>query len=261
MVSPIIDGNPRRAPVTLEWRKDTLIKYQDPEQSQVECFKAQRGAEIGKRTGHFATPRILEHDPDYGSIAFERLQGYVHLSDVLTRGPIPNDLMVRVGQSLAEIHKYLNLPKSMMSPVTDLGVALKSPPVFIHGDYSGKNILYSAKADRLMIVDWSIASWLDGGGTFGPRYVDLSIQIKSLFIRTIFARRPRKDPIQLAHDFLDGYRQEASDEFVCDDLKRYFPRLLAISLGRHRNIGFRSRLRLLASLFTVPQVKNFVNSL
>lgn len=207
----------------------TVIKYQDVERTRVELMKTQLGAEIGRATALFRTPRIVSNDLTAGSITFERLHGFSNLQRALTTCPRPDRLVERVGQTLAAIHNQLSLPYEYVIPLPDFGVHLQTQPVFIHGDFSTGNIFYNAQRDELVVIDWSATDWLaDGTGTKGPRYVDLAILLQSLFMSRLFAVHSIPDPVPLGQIFLEVYWQENFHELRRDEFQIYFCALLSV---------------------------------
>ena len=80
----------------------------------VEAAKASRALEIGKDTGLFSVPKVVNLDAEAGVLEFERLGGLVTLLDLAVRKDrrLP-ELLEKAGRALAVIHAELTLPEEM----------------------------------------------------------------------------------------------------------------------------------------------------
>ncbi len=167
--------------------------------------------------------------------------------------------MERVARTLAVIHNQLSLPDDYAIPLPDLGVELQTRPVFVHGDFSTENIFYRAEGDELVVIDWSVTDWLtDGIGTQGPRYVDLTILLQSLFASRPFGPHPIPDPASLGRIFLEVYCQEVPSRSVHGRvpplfLRASFPFPQAVPRANGMAIS-RLQTLLLASAAIRPQI-------
>ncbi len=213
----------------LVFNEHTVVKYQGVERTRLELIKTQLGAEIGRTTSLFRTPAIVSHDLAAGSITFERFSGFINLKQALSASRLNARLIERVARTLAVIHNQLSLPDDYAIPLPDFGVEVQMRPVFVHGDFSAQNIFYRAEGDELVVIDWSVTDWLtDGNGTQGPRYVDLTILLQSLFASRPFGPNPIPDPASLGRIFLEAYCQECHHEVRMDEFDRYFYALLSL---------------------------------
>lgn len=258
MVETQAHGSPSSGVVgsRLVFNEHTVVKYQNVERTRLELMKTQLGAEIGRATSLFRTPPIVSHDSAAGSITFGRIYGFTNLQQALSTSLSPDRLMERVARSLAAIHNQLLLPNGYVIPLPDLGVELQTQPVFVHGDFSTANIFYRVEGDELVVIDWSPSDWLAGGiGTQGPRYVDLTILLQSLFASRPFGPYPVPNPASLGRIFLEVYCKESLHEVCMDEFRRYFCALLSVFLeGRRKQMGW----RFLAYKPSFWQVQQFV---
>ena len=134
----------RSSGATLQLQGDRLTKRQSPRLSRIERERTEVGAQCAEECGLFDVPEILGYDDAEGEITFRYDHSAVNLREYLGKKTRP-ELMARVGRSLAAIHA--TCPGSNGSDV------------LWHGDYATGNWLYSEERDRIMIIDWSNASW------------------------------------------------------------------------------------------------------
>ena len=149
-------------------------KTDDPRVLEIEDEKSIRAAAIGKATGMFYVPEVLQYDADQGILDTEWIDGLENLNGVaLRRDPKMGELCHRTGVALAAIHEQLRLPEKLKIRLPEIMPTSSYAEVFLHGDFTGDNVCYDRKNDRLVIVDWSSAPLFGGKATFGPRYFDL----------------------------------------------------------------------------------------
>jgi len=141
---------------------------------EIEAEKGILAAAIGRATGLFYVPEVLQYCADQGILETEWIDGLESLNCVaLQRDPKMGELCYRSGAALAAIHKHLRLPEKLKIRLPETTPTNSYAEVFVHGDYTGDNVCYDRKNDRLVIVDWSSAPLFGGKATFGPRYFDL----------------------------------------------------------------------------------------
>jgi hypothetical protein len=191
---------------TIHIGKNTVTKTAAPDLLRVEVEKTSRAFVIGRDSGLFRVPEILDYDETRGQVVFERIQG---IKPVI---PIPNKfvcIMEQVGRSLAAIHKMLSLPYDMAIPLpTELTVP--GDEVFIHGDFNGSNVCFDKISCSLVILDWQMTSRHGGIATFGSRYFDI-IWFINYVLWTPTIRHFFRDPIDpIAKLFLPAYFREAN---------------------------------------------------
>jgi tRNA A-37 threonylcarbamoyl transferase component Bud32 len=93
---------------------DIIQKTGDPGLLAVEAEKTVRAFEIGKNSGLFCVPKVVNLDTDTGLLEFERLEGLATLLDLaISKDPRLFDLLKKAGRSLSVIHEQLILPDEM----------------------------------------------------------------------------------------------------------------------------------------------------
>lgn len=150
---------------------DRVIKRQNPLLARIELEKTRRAARIGERCGWFHVPRIVDTDENAGEIHFEKLRDVVPFWFAVRRDRMSDDILARLGHSVAAIHNELELPLEMsIESEPPWGGSKAYPKVYIHGDMKNDNILVGLDTRRLWIIDW----WDDTSRTVGPCYFDLA---------------------------------------------------------------------------------------
>ncbi len=228
-----------------------VIKHQAPEDGHMEYMRTTIGNQIADRTKKFFVPKIISFDKFSGEIVFERLYDIESLATVFRSDSIPEDLVSRIGEALATIHTI----GKTCGESTDTAT---SQEVFLHGDFSLGNLHYCRSDDKLVILDWKVAHWLEHSSVskLGSPSIDLAIFLISLFHGRAFSSNgmPRKK--QIGEQFLRAYCEEQTGNFC---LKNFESNLLSMitSYGTY----FRARNSLFRTMAYYPsliQLQRFV---
>ncbi len=176
----------------------------------VEAAKASRGLEIGKDSGLFRVPKVVNFDAEAGLLDFERFDGLVTLVYLaFLRDRRLAGLLEKAGRALAVIHEKLTLPETMKCELPPQWSGPSEQNVFIHGDFACINVCYHEASDELVIVDWSAAPLVGRTPTFGSRYFDILMFVSSLFHGAPCRRVLTWDAPSMSRAFLRGYRKAA----------------------------------------------------
>jgi tRNA A-37 threonylcarbamoyl transferase component Bud32 len=194
----------------MECLGDIVRKTGDSSILAVEAAKASRALDIGKDSGLFCVPKVLNFDAETGVLEFERLSGLVTLLDLAVRkDPRLPELLEKAGQALAVVHEKLPLPEEMKREMPPEWMGSSDENVFIHGDFACINVCFHEPSGELVIVDWSAAPLVGRTPNFGSRYFDILLFISSLFHGAPWRAVLSWDAAEMAHPFLRGYRNAA----------------------------------------------------
>jgi len=224
----------------MEFRSDIFRKTADARVLTVEAAKASRAMEIGKDSGLFRVPKVVNFDSGAGVLEFERLSGLVTLLDLAVRkDPRLPALLEKAGQALAVVHEKLILPEEMKCEMPPEWMGPSGENVFIHGDFACINVCFHEPSGGLVIVDWSAAPAVGRTPTFGSRYFDVLLFISSLFHAAPWRQLLSWNGKGIALAFLRGYRS-AAPQITLSKLRDY-----ASKIGRvqRRNIREMARRR------------------
>ncbi len=188
---------------------DTVIKTGEPGLVRVEVEKTRRGGMIGRDSGLFRVPRVIEFDPDRGVTVFEKIDGLIPYREAFAFGPAYREAATLLGEALAVIHRELILPEDMVEPLPR-PLVLPGREVFLHGDFSVYNICRD-KEGRLVIIDWQMTGVHGGRATWGTPCFDLLWFINNLFYRPTLHHLLAREPISVARSFLGGYYRASPD--------------------------------------------------
>lgn len=178
-----------------------------------------------KSSSEFKVPEVLKVDLDKGELEFELIKNARTIREVFieksklgafrTNAPLLTELFVRLGKSLATIHRFdpnddritvRRFPDSFFSD------SFKTREVVLHGDFTLSNTLFDEETNDLIVLDWNISTFFNFSANYGPAYWDVSYLICSLFFAspaTLFSYKMRET---LALKFLSGYLQSFSVE-------------------------------------------------
>lgn len=197
---------------------NTFQKTGEPSVLVIEAEKASRAFEIGRDSGLFSVPKIINFDTETGVLEFERLNGLVTLLDVAVRKDerLP-ELLKKAGQALAVVHEKLVLPEEMKKELSPEWMNLAAENVFIHGDFACINVCFHEPSDELVLLDWSAAPLVGRTPTFGSRYFDILMFVSSIFHGAPWRRALNWNAKEMAESFLRGY----GETVTLDKLKDY----------------------------------------
>jgi Ser/Thr protein kinase RdoA (MazF antagonist) len=238
-------------------RDDAIVKKAEPERMRLEVEKTRRAYEIGKATGLFRAPRVLQFDEAAGQAEFERLPGLRSAADVFAAGGSGHRLALRAGEVLAAIHRDLTLPDDMvrlLPPELRLPAARR---VFLHGDFTVDNVCENPDGG-VAIIDWQTSDWCGGDATYGTPCFDVAWFVASLFGTRMHRYWGRRSPEHCARLFLSGYLGAASTRVDRKELRDYLNRV-----SRFVRAFRRDRWRPKSRLGLLPMVLRlwvFVNS-
>ena len=194
----------------MEFRNEIFRKTADARILTVEAAKAAKALDIGKESGLFRVPKVVNFDSRAGVLEFEKLSGLVTLLDLMVRKDqrLPA-LLEKTGRALAIIHEKLNLSEEMKYEMPPEWMDPSGENVFIHGDFACINVCFHEPSGELIIVDWSAAPAAGRTLTFGSRYFDVLLFISSLFHGAPWRRMLSWDGKKMALAFMKGYHTAA----------------------------------------------------
>lgn len=203
----------------------------------LETAKASRAFDIGRESGLFYVPRVVNFNPQTGQLEFEWLSGLVTLLDLAIRKDkrLP-DLLRKAGKALAVIHRDLALPEEMKHQLPPEWMDSEEDNVFIHGDFAFINVCFRRPPDELVILDFSAAPIVDRTPTFGSRYFDILLFISSLFHGAPLRRAFNWNAKTMAEAFLRGYA-EITPEVNANKLKTLAPVICRLQRKNTRHLA------------------------
>lgn len=227
----------------IEFSADFVRKVGDAPLLAVEATKTVRAGEIGRESGLFYVPRVLDFDRDKGVLELERLKGLVTLLQLaINKDARVLELMNRAGRALAVIHEQLILPDKIKYPLPPEWMAPDLPPesigggtnqpilersegnVFIHGDFASINVCLHEASGRLVILDWSAAPIVGRTPTFGSRYFDILWFAACVFRGAPGVRFLDWNAEGMVDVFLRGYAKRGSRD-ISSGFKNYLPKI------------------------------------
>jgi hypothetical protein len=191
----------------MELTGDVMRKTGESSLLAIEAAKASRGLDIGRDSGLFRVPKVVNFDAEAGRLDFEHFDGLVTLLDLAVRKDRRlAELLEKTGRALALVHEKLTLPETMKYELPPQWSGPAEQNVFIHGDFACINVCYHERPDELVIVDWSAAPLVGRTPTFGSRYFDILMFISSLFHGAPCREVLSWDAAGMSRAFLGGYR-------------------------------------------------------
>lgn len=178
--------------------------------------------DIGRSSGMFIVPDVLEFDAVQGELTMSRLENLIPLRQL--SGKSSGDLACyrSAGEALAVVHQQLSMsPDSRVALPS--GLDDQSYKCWVHGDYTKQNVgmaMHNGQA-TLAIIDWQLSSMYGGNATYGTANFDIA-----WFVSGVFLEPPHKQTGQWnmrlkARHFLGGYFKYASGEFGINDTLAY----------------------------------------
>lgn len=186
-------------------RDDAVVKVQAPSASRRERLRTLAGRKVGQETGLFMVPEIVSFDDARGEIVFERLH-LPKLREVLSDRGRGMEVLGRAGKVLAAIHGRMEPGEGASRTVAGaLGASAQRDLVPLHGDFVVFNILFVPDSDRMVVIDWANADWIDVDADLGAPEIDIAVFLISLFHRRAFGPWPVSGRHEVARHFLTTY--------------------------------------------------------
>ncbi len=222
---------------------DRIVKRQRPALARIEFEKTTRATRLGRQTGLFDVPGILDYDEPTGSIGFARLHGYRPLMQVLRGSESHDHLIERVAGALAAVHGHMRLPTDLTVPLHP-SLCCDGTDVFLHGDFSTVNVGLTREG-RLLILDWAASDLYGGEATLGPYLLDLAWFTLGLFRRSsvgwgrlqVYCLGESPAANQVGIRFIERYLSAAGRALDADLLNDYFHAVDEHVLSRKALIG------------------------
>jgi hypothetical protein len=224
---------------------------------RIEVAKMRRGYEIGLATGLFRVPRVLEYDEAAGEAKFEWLVGLQGVRRLLANNPTP-ELVARIGQTLAAIHRDLVLPDDMKKPLPSEFQLPGETEVFLHGDFTVDNVHVAGPGEPIVVLDWQMTDVHGADSTYGSRYFDLTWFINTLFGRPAHRYLGASREAPWATLFLKSYFDAAGGLWEQEELRAYMDRFFTLKFARRRRDW--PWLRRLSMIPANARLRNFVRS-
>jgi len=237
----------------IEFFADSVRKVGDAHLLAIEATKTKLAGKIGKDSGLFYVPRVLNFDKKKGVLDLERLNGLVTLLQLA----IDNDAQLlefseKAGRALQVIHKQLILPDEMKHELPPEWMDWPDKNVFIHGDFACINVCLHQPTGQLVILDWSAAPAIGRTPTFGSRYFDILWFVSCAFRGAPGTKILRWNAEGIADAFLKGYLNHSSSQNL-NRFKDYLPNICRLHRKKVRYLaGQRSVIK--AAAYICPQV-------
>lgn len=196
----------RKSSAIVEMTATTVRKRVDQRFLAIEAEVARAAAALGRASGMFYAPRVLNCNVADQLLEIERIPGVTSLSQLLAEQPGRLDILQRAGKALAYIHRDLEVPPEYRIRLEPHLLAAGNE-VCLHGDYNTLNVGYKHADDMLVIWDWASSPILDRRITVGPRCFDLAHFLRSLLVHQPAVSEASRLFRLRANAFLIGYRQ------------------------------------------------------
>ena len=225
----------------VRFTEGTVVKSGPPALMRIEVEKTRRARLIGKDSGLFRVPEVLDYDDIRGVAVYERIVGIRPLRRAVSWGRDYQALAERIGTSLAAVHRDLTLPKEMIIPLPAEFAAV-GHDVFLHGDPSVENIFLDRDSATLVFLDWQMTGVHGGQATYGCRYFDVLWFVNNL-LWTPTLRHLVGDPVRpVARRFLASYHRAANIPYEAEGLSGYAERFFTAKLPLRGTSSRRERL-------------------
>lgn len=219
----------------------------------IEATKTKLAGEIGKDSGLFYVPQVLNFDGDRGVLDFERLHSLVTLLQLaIDKDARLLEFSEKAGRALAVIHEQLVLPDEIKHELPPEWMDSSGENVFIHGDFACINVCLHQPSCQLVILDWSAAPIIGRTPTFGSRYFDILWFVSCAFRGAPGIRFLSWDAEAIADAFLKGYVKNCSAKNL-NRFRDYLPKIYPL---QRKEICYLTRRRSLlrAVAYICPQV-------
>jgi hypothetical protein len=214
-------------------QEHTIQKSDAPERMRVEIEKTMRAFDIGRRTGLFRVPEVVDYDERRGVAKFEKVSPLVSIRQRLTFGRGYRSLAERTARALAAVHNLLELPQEMAIPLPS-ELQDEGNAVFLHGDFSFNNVFVDTGSEELVILDWQMTKLHGGAATYGTRYFDAAWFLNNLFNRYLHHCLLGNGAVEIAQLFLRAYAEVARAEFDMAQYQDYVAQFLVITNQRRQ---------------------------
>jgi len=194
----------------VEFLDNIARKSGDAALLKVEVAKTLAAAEIGRTSGLFRVPGILDFNEATGVLDCERIRGlktFVEFVIEQKRGHA--ELAERIGRSLARIHAALRLEDALRAPLPRVWMGDEHENVFLHGDFTANNVCIDPADMSIVIVDWSAAPFVGRVATFGPASFDVAWFVRHMLMGATTARTLTWPGRKLCDRFIEGYVGES----------------------------------------------------
>lgn len=223
---------------------DTVIKTGEPHLMRVEVEKTNIALQIGRQSGLFRVPEIIDYDAIKGKVVFERITDIHGVRHAVSHGEKYGEILERIGIALAEIHKKLELPEDMVDNLPE-EFCFTGNEVFLHGDFSVDNICVSDKNHAIIILDWQMTKMHGGKATYGTRYFDIVWFINNLFTKPFHKYLSGPSVRRAAEKFLSGYISNSDVSWNTQEFASYMMKFYITKMAqRRKRLTWKRRLLL-----------------
>ncbi len=229
--------------VTLEENK--VIKEGLPKLMKIEYEKTLQAFNIFNKSDFFCVPKILDYDQEKGRIVFERIENVLKVGRFQNLSIYGIDTTAKIATGLANIHMNFNLPENLIEPLPKELADYDSQQVFIHGDFTGNNILFSPNDNKLYIIDWMMTKSHEGMATYGTAFWDiawfLNFQFYSIINLDYFNRKIEQEALT----FIISYSKEIKFDFNIHKFSDYLLKFVNCKISlRKRTLPYHHFIRL-----------------
>lgn len=203
----------------------TFLKSIPPTKFQIELDMSVAGHKLGNASNLFYAPKVVSFDSKKSSIDFERIEGATDLRVEfirLLRKPQRSNsfielksMMTDAAKIIASIHEDTKIFSHIEKREGSYENMFTDNEVYLHGDFTLRNLLLDTSSKSYYLVDWSSSALLTKPINYGPLYWDLTFFISEIFFysySTFFSYAKRSS---LAIVFIDQYALEVGqDKFL-----------------------------------------------
>lgn len=216
---------PKMKKFIVDNESEVFRKFIPSEKFQNELEMSTIAYELGQSTDLFDSLLIKNIDSSKKAIEFELLKKYSTIREHYIKNAKYGSsdqqfkhlkaLFQRLGKSLSFIHngeaKFKGVEKRGF-PKEFFKQEFENDLVYIHGDFTMRNILYIKEVEKLFIIDWNTSPIFDFSANYGPRYWDLSFFISSFYLFSFTTFFSYKSKQELVAAFLFAYLENSNIE-------------------------------------------------
>lgn len=204
---------------------EVFRKFIPAEKFQNELEMSTVAYELSQSTDLFDSLLIKSVDSSKQTIEFELLKNYSTIREHYIKNAKYGAsvqqfnhlklLFQRLGKSLSLIHTGIAKFKAVEKrgfPEKFFKQEFGEDLVYIHGDFTMRNILYIEEIEKLLIIDWSTSPIFNFSANYGPRYWDLSFFISSFYLFSFTTLLSYKSKQELVSAFLSSYLENLNIE-------------------------------------------------